>query len=173
MPSLRSVINDQKAANKQSLKFAEYFESHKKTLTEQIRFHQSSGVDSGSHADTESLRICILGAGNCYDVDLEELAEVYNEIHLVDIDKNAIEGARSRLKKSLHHKIFLHGGVDISCANKKLESWRNMTVGPDDLINFPDKAVNRITSILPGPFDVVVSACLASQLLFSYKKYTG
>ena len=35
-------------------------------------------------------RICVLGAGNCNDLDLEWLATVFSEVHLVDIDPAAL-----------------------------------------------------------------------------------
>ena len=31
-------------------------------------------------------RLCVLGAGNCNDLDLPALAEAFDEIHLVDLD---------------------------------------------------------------------------------------
>src|SRR6185369_4130463 len=34
--------------------------------------------------------LCVLGAGNCADIDFEFLAKRFDEIHLVDIDENAI-----------------------------------------------------------------------------------
>ncbi|MFK7777794.1 MAG: hypothetical protein QM501_06680, partial [Gimesia sp.] len=34
-------------------------------------------------------RLCILGAGNCNDLDLNQLSQVFKEIHLVDLDESA------------------------------------------------------------------------------------
>src|SRR5438105_15087755 len=41
-------------------------------------------------------RICVLGAGNCNDLDLAWLAQAYREVHLVDIDPAAIDEAAKR-----------------------------------------------------------------------------
>ncbi|MCA9022365.1 MAG: hypothetical protein KDA74_19585, partial [Planctomycetaceae bacterium] len=35
-------------------------------------------------------RLCVLGAGNCNDLDLQKLSQVYSEIHLVDLDESAL-----------------------------------------------------------------------------------
>ena len=42
--------------------------------------------------DSRGRRICVLGAGNCNDLDLKWLSEVYGEVHLVDLDRTALLG---------------------------------------------------------------------------------
>ncbi len=42
-------------------------------------------------------RLCLLGAGNANDVDLNALAARFGEIHLVDIDPDAVARAVARL----------------------------------------------------------------------------
>ena len=42
----------------------------------------------GAHLD--------FGAGNCADIDLEQLGAAFQSIHLVDIDGDALERARAR-----------------------------------------------------------------------------
>jgi hypothetical protein len=41
-------------------------------------------------------RLAVLGAGNCNDLDLTTLAGSFREIHLFDIDAQALEGAYRR-----------------------------------------------------------------------------
>jgi hypothetical protein len=38
----------------------------------------------------------VLGAGNCNDLDLDALTGRYREIHLIDLDAEALERARAR-----------------------------------------------------------------------------
>lgn len=154
--SVRQEIKQQKNANKASLKYFHYFADHRRRQTDFILANNPHGG-----------RICILGAGNCFDVDLTRLCEVFTEVHLVDIDRNALDGAHKRLAAPLAKKIFLHTAVDLSGANQSLEDWRDFKVTPDTLLEFPALATREITARLPKDFDCVVSSCLISQILFT------
>lgn len=160
--SVRQEIKQQKNANKASLKYFHYFENHRRRQTDFILANNPHGG-----------RICILGAGNCFDVDLTRLCEAFTEVHLVDIDRDALDGAQKRLNASQAKKVFLHAAVDISGANKILEDWRDLKVTPDELREFPALANREITARLPADFDCVVSSCIISQILFSCTRVLG
>ena len=106
--------------------------------------------------------LCVLGAGNCNDLDLAALASAYRETVLVDWDRPALEqGVARQLGKSPQNlRVF----------------------GPCELTGFlpllqPGAAVNSALierflrgELQPdlaglGAFDVVVSTCVLSQLL--------
>src|SRR5512145_3246665 len=62
-------------------------------------------------------RVCVLGAGNCNDLDLPELAEHFAEVHLVDIDevalRTAVRGQSSEVKARIRpHVVDLSGILD-------------------------------------------------------------
>src|SRR5204863_1188594 len=57
-------------------------------------------------------RLCVLGAGNCNDIDLKALAEAFAEVHLVDIDAPALEAAVRRQEVTGSQGIHLQGGID-------------------------------------------------------------
>lgn len=160
--SVRQEIKQQKNANKASLKYFTYFEDHRRRQTDFILTNNPHGG-----------RICILGAGNCFDVDLARLCEVFAEVHLVDIDRDALEGAKKRLATSPAKKVFVHAAVDISGANKILEDWRDLKVTPEALLEFPALAIREITARLPEDFNCVVSSCLVSQILFTCTRVLG
>ncbi|MCR6650287.1 MAG: hypothetical protein NVV73_01735 [Cellvibrionaceae bacterium] len=160
--SVRAEIKQQKSANKASLKYDQYFAEHRRRQTDLILAHNPHGG-----------RICILGAGNCMDVDLPRISEVFAEIHLVDIDREALEGAKRRLPATVARKIHLHTPVDVSGANKTLEDWRNFKVTEEVLLEFPARAADEIKARLPGPFDCVVSSCLISQILLTCTRVLG
>src|SRR5438132_14001730 len=46
--------------------------------------------------ESRGQRLCVVGAGNCNDLDLRWLAGAYGEVHLVDIDPLALDGAVRR-----------------------------------------------------------------------------
>lgn len=155
-------IKQQKIANKASQKYFKYFAEHCHQQTDLIVANNPLGG-----------RLCILGAGNCFDVDLQRLAEVFSEVHLVDIDRNAIDGAKQRMPGALANRIHLHAPLDISGANTKLDDWRRFKITPETLLEFPTLATNELAAQLPGPFDCVVSSCLISQILLTYTNVMG
>ena len=131
------------------------FATHRARLTELLRISQ----------DGPCRRLCLLGAGNCNDSDLPALLKIYKEIHLVDLDKSAlIRGvARQGLGDSL--AVQLHGGIDITGALDVMASWSpKMPISDKDLVQCMKGPV-AVLPRLPGPFDVVASTCLVSQLL--------
>ena len=44
----------------------------------------------GAGADPCPGRLCVLGAGNCNDLDLAALLRAHREVHLVDLDAEAL-----------------------------------------------------------------------------------
>jgi hypothetical protein len=161
MLTVKDAVIQQKTSNKASLKYYANFENHREHQTQLILSHGALTSNNG--------RICILGAGNCFDLDLLQIATQFNEVHLVDIDRDAIVKARSRLPAPLIKKVYLHAPVDISGGNKQLSAWRDMSVSPEDLAAFPDITVKKLLKKLPGPFDCVFSSCVISQILLTYR----
>jgi hypothetical protein len=163
MKAVLRELKRQKDANRAGLRFFDEFASHRQNQTEFIL----SGRESGGG------RLCVLGAGNCFDLDLPRVVQTFDEVHLVDIDPGALKTARERLDDEAAQKITLHAPVDVSGANDKLEAWRDMRVTPEALLSFPEAATNALLRKLPAPFDCVVSACITSQLLLTYRRVLG
>jgi hypothetical protein len=109
-------------------------------------------------------RLCVLGAGNGYELDFTELARVYGEIHLVDLDREALVAASERQVPEVRERLRLHAPIDLSGMLERLEAWKRFEVTPDELLSFPDQVSRRIAGALPAPFDVVTSTCLLTQM---------
>jgi hypothetical protein len=123
-------------------------------------------------------RLCLLGAGNANDLDLRALTAAFHEVHLVDIDGEALERGVARQvsqdsglpdsgsdpQRADGTKIRLHAGVDVTGI---WDAMGNLKTVPADaeLAKLLDGAANVSPLPLPGPFDVVVSAGLLSQLI--------
>ncbi len=163
MRDIRQQIQHQKESNRASLKYHKDFSNH--------RSHQTALLlsDCKQHYG----RVCVLGAGNCLDLELNTITNNYEEVHLVDIDREALVRARARLPTVLQKKVYLHSPIDLSCANNRLAAWRNMQVTPEELIEFPNSAVELLLRKLPAPFECVLSSCLASQLLLTTRHILG
>ncbi|MEU2718825.1 hypothetical protein [Streptomyces sp. NPDC007205] len=59
-------------------------------------------------------RLVVLGAGNCNDLDLAEVASVFREVHLVDIDSDAVQRGVERQRMGSAPVLRVHGGVDVT-----------------------------------------------------------
>jgi hypothetical protein len=114
-----------------------------------------------------SARLCVLGAGNCYDADLERLTSSYREVHLVDIDPAALDRAWERQSAAVRARLVRHPPLDLSGVLDRLERWRELQVSHDELASHAGAAAMSLASALPGPFETVASTCVLSQLQLS------
>lgn len=117
-------------------------------------------------------RICVLGAGNCNDLDLKWLMEVYGEVHLVDIDGGALERACGRQGVAAGEKLKLHAPVDLTGIAERTAGWKGRVVKGEEVAG----AIKEVSSPLKleaGRFDVVLSPCVLSQLLCGVRDLVG
>lgn len=117
--------------------------------------------------------MCILGAGNCFDLELTTLASRFAEIHLVDIDAAALTHALRELPAATRAKFTTHAPVDASGLYDKLERWGRMEVTPDELMAHAGHTALALKNRLNRTFDVVVSACMLSQMQLSVVSALG
>jgi hypothetical protein len=104
-------------------------------------------------------RICVLGAGNCNDVDLRLLARRFTEIHLADIDRDALEAAVARQHLSGDPRIVLHAPCDVS-GILGIGQYAEDRPDVDDLV----RRIRAHSEELDGPYDLVLSAGLLTQM---------
>jgi hypothetical protein len=117
-------------------------------------------------ATVERSRLCVLGAGNANDLDLTALLAAHREVHLVDIDSEALAGGVERQGVARHPRLRVHGGVDVTAALGMLSDWTPMSeLAPADFDAMAAWPSSRAAVFLPGGFDRVASTCLLSQIL--------
>jgi hypothetical protein len=158
LSSVRELIEEQRLSNESAVPYFDTFAKHRERLTSSV---------SARHVPGAPERLCVLGAGNAYDLDLPRLAAVFREIHLVDIDDGALARAYAQQDAATQARLFLHAPIDLSGLFDRMEAWRDFRVTPEDLAAYPEDASARIVESLPGPFDVVVSACILTQMQLS------
>jgi hypothetical protein len=146
----------QVAFNAASRKQWEAFAEHRRCLTDVL-----------AHGGTvERSRLCVLGAGNANDLDLPVLLAAHREVHLVDIDAEALVQGAARQGVAGHPRLQLHGGVDVTATLGVLESRTPISeLGPADFDALAAWPVSRVAAALPGAFARVASTCLLSQIL--------
>jgi hypothetical protein len=109
-------------------------------------------------------RLCVLGAGNCNDLELPQLLQTFSRIDLVDIDSDALNAATERQGVRDDPRITLHGGVDLTSVAPAMAQWPQNPPGP---MHFRFVLKELQTAPLPeigGPFDVILSPCVLSQI---------
>jgi hypothetical protein len=164
MSRVDEELAEQRASNSSGLAYFDDFRGHREQLTALIR--GTKPVGNGE-------RLCVLGAGNAYDLQLEELLLSFSEVHLVDIDSAAVTRARERVEPGARARLFVHAPLDLSGMFQDLERWRRMEVTPQELMVAPSVGAKRIAAALPGPFDLVVSSCLLTQLQLTLLRVLG
>ena len=126
---MSDCLSRQVERNRESRESWEAFAGHRTQVTSLLLEAAQSRVRP---------ELCLLGAGNCNDVDLQSLLSCYQRIHLVDYDAAALSTGVQRQSLQGDERLMLHGGVDLR----------------DEPLRWQ-----------PEPVEVAASLCLLSQLL--------
>jgi hypothetical protein len=119
-------------------------------------------------------RLCVLGAGKCNDLDLPRLSAAFREVHLVDLEPALLASAVSRESADVKPRLVPHAPVDLSLLSaKRATKWRKSAPSPTELATLAESTLRGLLTRLPGPFDVVVSACVLTQLGFALTQGLG
>jgi hypothetical protein len=161
---MNPLISEQRRRNRSRENHWQLAENHRSHVTERIL----------ALAGTGEGRLCILGAGNANDLDLAALTAAFREVHLVDVDGDALTRGLNRQiseedgpdRRCHRAKIRLHPGVDVTGLWDQLGALAQEALPGDATVaDLVDRAANGPSLQLPGPFDVTVSAGLLSQLV--------
>ena len=106
-------------------------------------------------------KLAVLGAGNCNDLDLGILSKHFSEIQLFDVDLEALKG-RSKLT-DLAECNLVETELDLTgiSTGRASASWSTS----DLLEQLSRSPVAWLPSGIQSRFDVVLSACVLSQLM--------
>ncbi len=116
-------------------------------------------------------RLCVLGAGKCNDLDLAALSVAFREVHLVDLEPALLASAVSREPVEVRKQLVPHAPVDLSLLSpKRVGKWQKRAPASVDIAAVEESALQGLLARLPGPFDVVVSACVLTQLGFALSR---
>lgn len=158
------AIEEQRASNRSGASYFQAFENHRRHLTALVIGRTPAG---------SSERLCVLGAGNLNDLEIGRLLEHFAEVHLVDLDRAALDRSLERVPAELRSRCVPHAPVDVGGMLEKLERWAALRVTQEELIRHPESVAHSVTEALGGPFSVVVSACLLTQIQFSTLQVLG
>ena len=156
------VVEDQSRQNRSTANQWSLYSTHRRAL-ERLLVPPQHGVE----------RICVLGAGNCNDLDLQWLLKAYAEVHLVDLDPHALTAAVSRQRVSTTKNLFRHAPVDLTGAANEFDAWTLKPPGFSQIDSLAARLLLANPPALPGPFDAVLSSCLLTQLISPARKSLG
>lgn len=154
---------------------------------EEVRFNQASRPnweEGAAHrnlitrylidlAESPGGRLCVLGAGNCNDLDLQKLSQVYSEVHLVDLDETALKYAVDFQAVSEDPSIHLHV-LDLTGVGDRLAAFKkDRDQGEEELQQIMASLSESRELDISGPFDVVCSTCILSQLILQVVHAAG
>ena len=112
-------------------------------------------------------KLCVLGAGNCNDLALSQLAQVFTHVDLVDIDEQAITAGITRQGIGTSH-VTAREPVDVTGVAHLMSSWIPEIPAPDEQVD--DCIANAKRAVLPlnaSGYSVAASIGLLSQLMES------
>jgi hypothetical protein len=113
--------------------------------------------------------VCVLGAGNGNDLDLPVLLRDFGDVHLVDIDPAALAHACAALPPVLRPRVHLHAPVDLTGCLSQLDAWGDDLPAADALRAQVAEAAADLVRRIGARFDVVLSACVLSQLCHPFQ----
>lgn len=135
-------------------------------LTEWETFQNHREIVSGfinSSAPPDAKSLCVLGAGHCRDIDLNEMVRRFSRITLVDLHKQDILDGLRYQNLAASDAFEVIGGLDVSGVDDSLVRYANT---PDDSIL--NDIIRNAAAFSPEelkPCDCVASTCLISQIL--------
>jgi hypothetical protein len=141
--------------------------------------HRSSVMEllTGASLGSSTPSLCVLGAGNCNDLDLRQLATRFANVHLVDLDGESLDRGVARQQLASAVGIHVHGGVDLTGMVGLLDSWKSLGSAPEQqvrqFLQQPSALIPTALTGLAGSMDVVASVCVLSQLIDSVASALG
>jgi len=110
-------------------------------------------------------QLLVLGAGNSNDLDLSALLPVFAEIHLVDMDSEALSSGVLRQNVPRHPAISLHAGIDLTGIADICAEWSETALPTSRQLDATiHLARHHSWSHIPTDCQVAASIGLLSQL---------
>jgi hypothetical protein len=103
-------------------------------------------------------------------LDLDRLASGFRELHLLDLDGEALARERDRQAAAVREKIVLHDFVDASGLLEHIDTWGDRFPERSELARVAVEAAQRIVHGLGRSFPAAVSSCLLSQLALPFQR---
>ena len=157
--------------NRETEGLATAYTSHRDQIMQLIA---STAADLGDGDHQKCSSIVLLGAGNCLDVDLASVADLFQTIHLVDLDETAVQSAVNAHPRQAD-QFQVHAPADIAepLLSLTTRDFRPEEDNREHCIRVL-QALSSENGIADVPeADVVVSLCVLSQIVGSLSGLIG
>lgn len=148
------LADNQASYNRSTRDHWDHFAAHRRTVGEML---VPGPLATGG-------QLCVLGAGNCNDLDLPRLLNAFEKITLVDIDAAALEAAVRRQQVAGHERLDLRGGVDLTGVSARMGDWPTRPPTAEQVEQCLRAVATSPRPEIGGPFDVILSPCILSQI---------
>jgi hypothetical protein len=158
------IVAEHCRRNATTVEAREFFAQHRHRLMQLLLKLQRNPSD----------RLCLLGAGNCNDIDLPRLTQCFQQITLVDLDPAACHAAVERQAQSadqlaeLKKHIHISNSTDVTGLLEVFDSGKQTGQSPSEIAAW---LLQRLQDSRPSmghlAYDCVSSCCLLSQLVDS------
>lgn len=153
---MNRILDEQQRRNRRSQDAWQAYAGHRQRVT-RLLLEAACGPQPA---------LCVLGAGNCNDLDLAQLTTSFREIHLCDIDSEALASGVAAQGLAASDRLHVRGGVELSGIAPWLADWSPEQ--PPDASTVAQCAARAATAtplILEQRVAVAASVCLLSQLI--------
>jgi hypothetical protein len=152
--------------NQKTRSLRESYSSHRDQIMRLIGNARTAAMTHRDGQTSQPSRIAVLGAGNGNDFDLQSLTRQFDEVHLIDLDHQAIEFACGQ-PGIIQDRIHRHCPVDF--ASPLLQIAEQAAIDPPTAIdaNWVSRLRQPTSSLSIPPCDVVISVGLLSQLMLT------
>lgn len=118
-------------------------------------------------ARTPSDTLCVLGAGNCNDLDLHRLSSSYQSITLVDLDAEALASGCESQGLANSPAIQCLGGIDLAGIATSIDRWQPSRPTATHVVEgvIQHSLGFRPPALTDKCYDVVASIGLLTQLI--------
>lgn len=171
---MNRIQEEQQRRNQRTRGCWELYAEHRRRVTDLLVNPDDPAHVPPPDGDAPTSRLCVLGAGNCNDLDLARLLTRFGQIHLVDLDGQALSAGVAAQHLDAESRVSLYPDIDVSGLASQLANWSADHTPPAAEIDAALAAAARDVPLsLAGPYDTVASICLLSQLLDAIKLALG
>lgn len=151
------ITAEQVRRNREARRGWELYRGHREKITQLLL----------SSAPQPRQSLCVLGAGNCNDLDLQRLRTHFHTIRLIDLDGEALELGCAEQGVATDAAIERQGGIDVTNIGSRLHTWSPDQPPPVEEIRgiLRDALVRPLPGLPTEQYDVVASVGLLTQLI--------
>ena len=164
------LLGEHQRRNGTTLQLATLFAPHRKRVT-QLFAESAAAFQKDVQAGNCLPRGAVLGAGNCNDVDLNELLAKFQSLKLIDVDAEATARAVDNLVDPSCRERVSVASADLTGAFDYLQATCGKSNDAQPREPFDANKLKKYLEVTPhldgAPFDCVLSSCLMSQLVDS------